>query len=757
MAFAAAFASLAVAPAAVSGGNSGFFIGFADDLPKQVGADAVTPATELGASAFRFTLQWTPGQTQLSAADTAGLDRAVGAATGSRIVLAVYGTTADAAPTDATRRDQYCTYVKSAVARYSQVRDVVIWNEPNKSLFWKPQLNADGSTASPAAYEAVIAQCYDVLHAAFPNVNVIGLALSSTGNDDAGSQSPGNFIRKVGEAYRTSGRSAPILDTVALHPYPSKPSERPWAQHIASKVIGQGDWNKLMYNLWLAFSGTGQPIPGAGVSIWYLEDGFQSQIPAEKASLYTGTENVAALPEWTGGEPDAPTPAATSPAPDAGTQVLDAVRLAACQPNVAAYFNFLLADEPVLTGWQSGPLYADRTRKASYPAFQQAFAAAAGGTVDCAALKGGLPSPDFMPPTIPANLAGAAATGPLRVDLTWEASADDASAITYRIYRNGTWVGTTSTTAWSNVAVSDATRYTYTVRALDAAGNLGDASNAVVVTTPDLTAPSAPTALAATAGSNPGRIDMTWTAATDNVGVASYEVSRDGVAIASASVPAFTDTNVGSVTTYTYVVVALDAAGNRSAGATVTVTTGDLVAPTAPASVTARPYDGPPHVDLTWPSATDDVGVTAYDVLRDGAVVATIAATSWTDTAVAATQTHSYGVRARDAAGNVSAATTVSVTVPDLLAPSRPGSFAVSAYSRPARVGLSWTPATDNVRVTGYEIYRNGTFLTTVTASTFVDTAVRATTTYRYAVAAVDAAGNLGPATATLQVTTPRK
>ena len=754
---AAAVAALAVVPVAGSGGNSGFFIGFSDDLPKQVGTDAITPATQLGASAFRFTLQWSPGTTQLSSTDATALDKAVGAAAGSRIVLSVYGATADSAPTDSTRRGQYCTYVQSVLARYPSVRDVVIWNEPNKSLFWKPQLSSDGTPAVPAAYEALLAQCYDALHAAFPTVNVTGLALSSSGNDDAGSQSPGNFIRKVGDAYRASGRTAPILDTVSFHPYPSKPSERPWAQHIGSKVIAEGDWNKLMYNLWLAFSGTGQPLPGSGVPIWYLEDGFQSQVTAAKASLYTGTENVAALPEWTGGEPDSPAPSATSAAPDQGTQVLDSVRLAACQPYVGAYFNFLLADEPILSGWQSGPLYVDRTPKASYPAFQQAFAAATSGATDCASLKGGLPSADFMPPSAPTNLAGAAGTGPLRVDLSWSASTDDASAITYRVYRNGAWVGTTTATSWTNAAVTDGATYSYTVRAIDSAGNLGDASGAVSVTMPDQTAPSAPTALAATPGTSPGRVDLTWTAATDNVGVVSYEISRNGVVVASTATPAYTDSNVSSATSYAYSVVALDAAGNRSAATTASATTGDLAPPTAPASVTAAAHDAPPTVNLTWAAATDDVGVASYDVLRDGAVVATVTGTGWTDTAVAATQKHTYAVRAKDAAGNVGPATSVTVTVPDQLAPTTPGSFAVHAYSRPVRVGLTWAAATDNVKVTGYRITRNGVLLATVTGTSFTDGAVAGGATYRYSLVALDAAGNRGPTTATLQVTTPRK
>jgi hypothetical protein len=219
----------------------------------------------------------------------------------------------------------------------------------------------------------------------------------------------------VGDAYRSSGRTKRLLDTVGFHPYAASGGERPWRRHIQSKTIGEGDWNKLAYNLWLAFNGTAQPAPG---TIWYLEAGFQTTIDPGKEGLYTGTENVAAVPDFAGGEPDSPPPAETSPAPDQGTQVQDAIRLAYCQPGVAAYFNFLLADEPGLSGWQSEAYWADLTPKDSLPAFQAAIAAVNAGAVDCAALKGGLPSPDFMPPPTPAGLAGVPVASPVSVVLT---------------------------------------------------------------------------------------------------------------------------------------------------------------------------------------------------------------------------------------------------------------------------------------------------------------------------------------------------
>ncbi len=451
------------------GATPGFFVGFDDDLAKQIGTQATGPMRQLGASAVRVTLQWSAGETTLTQGDATGLDRAVAAASGMRVLLTVYGTSGAAAPVTATARSQYCSYVASALRRESAIRNVVIWNEPNKNQFWAPQLATGSTPAAPAAYEALLATCYDTLHSSFPGVNVLAFALAHTGSDNASSTSPGAFIRNVGTAYRASGRRTRILDTVDYHPYPLVSSERPWLQHIGSTTIGEGDWNKLMYNLWQAFNGTGQPIPGqAGVTIWYAEWGVQSAIPPAKASLYSGTENVAVVPE-VGGDPDQ------------ATQVTDAIDLAACQPYVSAFFNFLIADEPTLAGWQSGPLYVDRTPKASFGAFASAISAATGGSVNCNALKGGAPSSDYLPPTTPASLTGAVAGSPPVVTLHWQPATDNASAISYRVYRGSSLVTTTTATTWSGTVAAHTTA-TYTVRAIDSAGNLGNASNAVTLT-----------------------------------------------------------------------------------------------------------------------------------------------------------------------------------------------------------------------------------------------------------------------------------
>jgi hypothetical protein len=302
-----------------------------------------------------------------------------------RVVLAVYGKPDDAPQTEG-QRDAYCTYVASLLHRYPGVTDVVVWNEPNSSRFWRPQFAPDGTSLAPAAYEALLARCYDAVHAERPGTNVIA-ASAPRGNDNPSastnvSHSPANFYRKLGIAYRTSGRQRPIFDTVGHNPYPVSNAERPWVRHPSGGTIAQGDYEKLMNVLAEAFGGTGQPLPGQRrVAIWYMEQGFQTTVDGPKAGLYRGTESVRqVLPPWV---TKAASGLMVGPAPDQATQLADALEVAYCQPAVAAFFNFELADEVNLGGWQSGLLWTDLTPKPSYQPFKEAVRKVAARDVDC--------------------------------------------------------------------------------------------------------------------------------------------------------------------------------------------------------------------------------------------------------------------------------------------------------------------------------------------------------------------------------------
>ena len=134
----------------------------------------------------------------------------------------------------------------------------------------------------------------------------------------------------------------------------------------------------------------------------------------------------------------------------------------------------------------------------------------------------------------------------------------------YRIYRNGTQVGSVlgNLTTFTHTGLTAGT-YSYTVRAVDAAGNLSDASNTATATVPDSIKPSAPGNLKATAGT--GQVTLTWKASTDNIGVTGYRIYRNGTQVGSVSGTTLTYTDTGLARgTYSYTVRAIDAAGNLS-------------------------------------------------------------------------------------------------------------------------------------------------------------------------------------------------
>jgi hypothetical protein len=355
----------------------GLLVGVSDDTLKWAPAEATRVLSDLGLEAVRVTLGWQPGQTRLTGEDAAVFDRLVPAAFGTRVVVAVYGAPDDA-PTTAEQRDQYCEYVGDFLTRYPSINDIVVWNEPNLSYFWRPQFDRRASVA-PAAYAALLARCWDALHGLRDDVNVISNT-SPRGNDRPTaksniSHSPATFIRQIGAAYRASGRRQPIFDTVGHHVYGFSSSEPPSKRHPGSPQIGQGDLDKLLKALGEAFAGTGQPTPGRCdgnrhcVGVWYLEAGYQTVPDVAKAAEYVGWETDRfAVPAV------APQARKGKPAADQATQLTAGIRLAYCQPYVDAFFNFLLRDDRNRRFWQSGILWADGTPKPSYDALRAVVA-----------------------------------------------------------------------------------------------------------------------------------------------------------------------------------------------------------------------------------------------------------------------------------------------------------------------------------------------------------------------------------------------
>src|SRR2546421_5308947 len=195
---------------------------------------------------------------------------------------------------------------------------------------------------------------------------------------------------------------------------------------------------------------------------------------------------------------------------------------------------------------------------------------------------------------------------------------------------------------------------------------------------------------------------------------------------------------------------------SNGAGTTPPVETAPPSTPTGLTGMAA----GPTTANLSWSASTDNVGVTAYFLLRNGVQVATPTTTSFADTGLSAATTYSYTVAARDAAGNISpnstsvSVTTANVSVADTTTPTTPIGL-TAAVSGSSGANLSWSASTDNVGVTGYIGRRNGVQVATPATTSFADTGLSAATTYSYTVAARDAAGNISPNSTSVSVTTP--
>jgi hypothetical protein len=363
----------------------GLIVGVHDDTLKWTwpGWRFIAAYEDLKLSAIRVTLRWRPGEGSLDRLGRLYVDRVANAVMdGNRVVLAVYGG-ARTAPATLEERESYCEFVVDALRRAPMIRDVVIWNEVNSPSFWRPQRD------SAASYFALLAQCYDTVRENFRrHINLI--------SSIAPRHDPRTFIAKLGSAYRASGRKTRIFDTFGHNPYPATSHEAPYVEHRGTRVLGQGDYGTLMKDLTAAFGGTAQPVPGEqGVKVWYLENGFETAVPFERAARYFGREVAKVI------EPVLSSVRRVGLARDQASQLRDALGLAYCQPAVGAYFNFQLVDEEGLGGWQSGLLWADGSRKPSYGAFKRAVRQVADGDVDCSRFPASARGIEPIAPSLP--------------------------------------------------------------------------------------------------------------------------------------------------------------------------------------------------------------------------------------------------------------------------------------------------------------------------------------------------------------------
>jgi hypothetical protein len=375
-----AVCALALALAGPAAASQGMLVGAAEDAGKTVDPAVAQAQMDLaklaGLDAIRVTAVWAPGQSAPDPDTLTALQTAATAAQADDIRLIVSVMSYGSATTPLTDQDQadFASYAAALVTGLPTVQDFIIGNEPNLNRYWMPQFGPGKKDAAAIAYERLLALTYDAMKEVSPTVDVIGGSVSPRGTDDPSvrpTHSPTTFIPDLGAAYRASGRTEPIMDAFAFHPYGESSRIAPDFQHPHSTSIGLGDYRKLVGLLSRAFKGTAQP--GASLPILYDEYGVQSQIPFFEQPAYTNL--------------DVPSGRDAVSESLQGSYYRLAIQMAACQPTVMGLLIFHTVDESDLDRWQSGMFYADGTPKGSLAVVKAAAEQAETSSVNCAALK----------------------------------------------------------------------------------------------------------------------------------------------------------------------------------------------------------------------------------------------------------------------------------------------------------------------------------------------------------------------------------
>jgi len=290
------------------------------------------------------------------------------------------------------------------------------------------------------------------------------------------------------------------------------------------------------------------------------------------------------------------------------------------------------------------------------------------------------------------------------------------------------------------------------------------AVNTSLIDTSDSQAPSTPTDLTATATA-PNSVNLTWTAATDNVSVTGYDLYRNGSPLTLLGVvTSYMDMPVSPAFTYQYQVLARDAAGNVSPLSTPATTVTTPADTTGPSVTLTAPADGVSvNANVTLSAdANDNVGVEHVDFLVNGTVIGTSDVEGgpydivWDSTTIPDGSV-TITAQAFDSSSNATTSSGVTINVNnaggDTTPPTTPANFTATAAGS-SQVNLSWNASNDNVAVMGYDIYRDGALLKGVGAvTTYNDTSALIGATYLYQIQARDAAGNISTLTPGEQVT----
>ena len=364
---------------------------------------------------------------------------------------------------------------------------------------------------------------------------------------------------------------------------------------------------------------------------------------------------------------------------------------------------------------------------------------------------------DTQAPSTPGNFYVTAATVD-SISVAWSPSTDNVGVTGYGVYRDTTLAGSTNSTTYTVSGLSCGSTYILALDAYDAAGNHSARATLTTSTstcppTADTTAPSTPTNLQATAAT-PSSISIAWNGSSDNVSVAGYTAYNATSVAGSTTSTSFTVSGLLCGATYSLAVDAFDAAGNRSAKATISSSTNacapppatDTQAPTTPRNMQILNATAT-SITVAWTASTDNVGVTGYGLYRGGSSTGSTSSTSATFSGLSCGSAYTLGVDAYDAAGNRSNPATITASASacpptaDTQAPTAPSGLHVTGATTDS-ITVAWTASTDNIAVTGYGLYRGGTSTGSTASTSATFTGLSCGTTYSVAVDAFDAAGN---------------
>ncbi|EOA3806935.1 fibronectin type III domain-containing protein [Enterococcus hirae] len=270
---------------------------------------------------------------------------------------------------------------------------------------------------------------------------------------------------------------------------------------------------------------------------------------------------------------------------------------------------------------------------------------------------------DLEAPTNPKNLKVNDVSSD-SVSLSWEAATDNVGVMGYLVYRDNQLIQTVTDAdlAYTDNGLTEDTTYTYEVRAVDQAGNVSVASNAVTARTKlaSSSPPAVPLNLKVTSVTTDS-VSLSWEAAIDDVGVTGYHVHRDDQLVQTLSGTDLTyiDTGLMEATTYTYKIRAVDQAGNLSEASNAvkarTKMTMEVSRPLPPTKLrSARVTEH--EVALMWDAPNESKEIMSYQVYRNNVLVGEVAGETslYTDKDLQENTKYSYVVKSKNKEGNLS-------------------------------------------------------------------------------------------------------